>query len=192
MGIRSEPSSRLLWLKSINGCQAWISFERDTRITCSSMTLHSSLFKAALARFCSGITVVTASTPDGVRGMTVTAFSSLSLAPPLILVCVSNNGRMNQALGTSSSFGVSVLAEDQAGISAFYAGKGPREKAPDIEALGQAMVVTGAIAQLECSLASRHEGGDHTIYVGRVEQCRMAEGAPLLYFCGDYRTLQER
>jgi flavin reductase (DIM6/NTAB) family NADH-FMN oxidoreductase RutF len=156
------------------------------------MTIHSSLFKAALARFCSGIAVVTALTPDGVRGMTVTAFSSLSLTPPLILVCVANNGRMNRALATSLRFGVSILAEDQAEISSFYAGKGVRDKIPATEALGEAMVVTGAIAQLDCSLASRHEGGDHTIYVGRVEQCRMAEGAPLLYFCGDYRALQER
>lgn len=157
----------------------------------TATTIHASLFKAALARFCSGVTVITVSTPDGVHGMTATAFSSLSLTPPLVLVCVANNARMNQALARSLRFGVSILAEDQSAISAFYAGKGVREKVPDTQALGAAVVMTGAIAQLECSLASRHEGGDHTIYVGRVEACRVNEGAPLTYFCGAYRTLRE-
>jgi flavin reductase (DIM6/NTAB) family NADH-FMN oxidoreductase RutF len=84
---------------------------------------------------------------------------------------------------------VSILAEEQSNVSAFFAGGGARDKVPDTEPLGSAFVVHGAIAQLECRLASRHEEGDHTIYVGRVETCRVSEGAPLLYFSGTYGAM---
>ncbi|HKP78859.1 MAG TPA: flavin reductase family protein [Phenylobacterium sp.] len=147
-------------------------------------------FKAALGRFCSGVTVVTARTAEGVRGMTATAFSSLSLRPPQILLCIANSAKMSQALAQTQHFGVSILAEDQSDISAFFAGGGVRDKVPDTEPLGGAFVVHGAIAQLECRLASRHDEGDHTIYVGRVEACRVGDGAPLLYFSGTYGALQ--
>lgn len=148
-------------------------------------------FKAALSRFCSGITIITTLTSEGVRGMTATAFSSLSLRPPQILLCITNSAKMSRAIAEARHFGVSILAENQSNISAFFAGGGVRDKVPDMEALGEVFVVKGAIAQLECRLASCHDEGDHTIYVGRVEACRVSEGAPLLYFSGAYCSLKQ-
>jgi len=152
-------------------------------------------FRAALGRFASGVTVITVETAAGeVHGMTASAFCSVSLRPPLILVCIDHLAETYLHLRERRQFGVSMLKEDQDAISEFFADP---ERSPDAgHRLGiqyRAMksgtpVLAKALGNLDCSVVSAYEAGDHTIFVGAVREVMVGEGAPLLYFRGRYRA----
>lgn len=151
-------------------------------------------FRRALSRFPSGVTVVTLHDGRGRDcGMTVAAFSSLSLDPPLVLVCIGDDATVAGDVATAGHFAVSVLAEDQVEIARRFAGSdGDRFAGTAISrgASGLALL-TGAAAHIECAIVARHRGGDHTIVVGEVLSATAAEDArPLVYERGDYRRLQ--
>jgi flavin reductase (DIM6/NTAB) family NADH-FMN oxidoreductase RutF len=151
------------------------------------------LFRHALSAFPSGITVVTVRDAAGVdHGMTVSAFCSLSLIPPLVLVCIGHDATIAGAVAAADCFGVSVLADDQLELSRRFA-------EPDADRFdglqvtrGQLKValVPGALAHLECRITARHEGGDHTIVVGEVIVARGHDGRPLVYHRGTYHRLE--
>lgn len=150
-------------------------------------------FKDALAAWASGVSVVTAADGDLVYGLTVSSFSSLSLDPPLILVCLANSNRLPAMIQEAGAFAVSILDRTQEQASNFFASRG-REPSSDLEALGcrrtesGAPVVDGAMGWLACSVHESMEQGDHTIFVGRVvEATANPEGEPLLYFRRAYR-----
>ncbi len=160
-------------------------------------------FKAALGRFCSGVTVVTVTDEEGDHAMTASAFSSLSLEPPLVLVCVKKNGNMHTRLSKADGFAVNLLDEAQESVSnrfaGWWAGEGskwadlPVEPAPT----SKAPWIGGSLASLDCTVHERLDGGDHTIFVGRVQDVRVDDRpreslAPLLYFAGQYRALAAR
>lgn len=152
-------------------------------------------FKAALSCWCSGVSVVTTRAPGGLMyGLTVSSFSSLSLDPPLILVCVDNRNRMAAMVAESQGFAVSILGSDQQPASNYFArpGREPSEDFTVVEgdwtASGQP-VVKGALAWLACTLHQAVEAGDHTILIGRVTETHAGEGAPLLYYKRAYRTV---
>lgn len=155
--------------------------------------MDPSTFRAALARFASGITVVTARDADGRDvGMTVSAFSSLSLNPPLILVCIDRGASVGPVFEACTAFAVNVLDEMQEPLSRRFAEKDV-DRFEGIACsrgrLGSALL-DGALAQLECSVHARYEGGDHTILVGAVESAAMRDGHPLMYYRGGYRRLE--
>ncbi|MFJ7149433.1 flavin reductase family protein [Streptomyces sp. NPDC100445] len=166
-------------------------------------------FRAAMSRLAAGVVLVTAQEPPldpddpgapGAEdvGMTATAFMSVSLDPPLVLVGLREGSRMDDLLAEQPLWGVSVLAESQRHIASRFAMKGrisDRLLFADIphvrgEATG-APLAGGALATLECRTEQRVAAGDHTLVVGRVLTARMppAEGGPLLYFRGGYRQL---
>lgn len=160
-------------------------------------------FRAALARLAAGVVLVTAHDPDdGPRGedvgMTATAFLSVSLDPPLVLVSVRNDSRMDDLLARHPLWAVSVLSESQRHIAGRFAMKGrisDRLLFEDIpcergEASG-APLVRGALAVLECRTEQRVEAGDHTLVIGRVLTAAApgTESGPLAYFRGRYRRL---
>lgn len=156
------------------------------------MPVDPSTFRAALGRFASGITIVTARDADGRDvGMTVSAFSSLSLNPPLILVCVDHGASVSPVLETATAFAVNVLSEDQEPVSRRFA---EREVdrfdgvAYERGQLGVALL-SGALAHLECRTATRHVAGDHTILIGEVVATEVHEGNPLLYYRSGYGRL---
>ena len=158
-------------------------------------------FKAALGRFASGVTVVTLGGAED-HGMTASAFCSLSLDPPLVLVCVKTGNTTHGKLIASKGFGVNILGRDQVHLSNRFAGWGAapdQDKWADLDiqrgTVSGAPLITGALAHLDCSLYGTQDGGDHTIFIGRVEN---AEGfgdrdslEPLLYFAGGYRGVGE-
>jgi flavin reductase (DIM6/NTAB) family NADH-FMN oxidoreductase RutF len=157
-------------------------------------------FRAALGRFASGVTVITVPTSDGgVHGMTASAFCSVSLRPPLVLVCVDHLAETYLHLSEHCCFGVSVLKEDQEALSEFFADP---ERNPDAayrlgisyQQMRSGMpVLTDALANLDCSVVAAHAAGDHTIFVGQVNEVATQEGAPLLYSRGRYaRALVEQ
>lgn len=156
------------------------------------MNVDPSLFKQALGQFASGITVVTTRDAGGsLRGLTVSAFCSLSLDPPLVLVCIDDRAESNGAFEESGVFGVSVLADGQEEIARRFAQQADKFGMADLETgrLGVALV-KGALAQIECRLHAAHDGGDHTIYVGEVVRLAVRPGRPLLYHGGAYGRLE--
>lgn len=156
------------------------------------MPLDTAVFRASLARFASGVTVLTTRGRDGRDfGMTATAFSSLSLDPPLVLVCVDRGASMAPALSEATHLAIHVLSADQEALSRQFAlkegdrfaGVGVTRGADDVPLL------SGALVQLECRISQRHEGGDHAIIVCEVLGAEVADGDPLLYFRGRYARL---
>lgn len=150
-------------------------------------------FRQALSQFAAGVTVVTTRTADGRPfGLTVTAFCSLSLDPPLVLVSIDNRSEAHEGF-EAGAFAVSVLAEGQEDVSRRCAVPGPLkfEACPYETGSSGLLLVQGALAHLECRVSARIPGGDHTIYVGLVEEARIRPGRPLVYFGRGYRRLAE-
>jgi 3-hydroxy-9,10-secoandrosta-1,3,5(10)-triene-9,17-dione monooxygenase reductase component len=156
------------------------------------MTVDARHFRQALGQFATGITVVTTRDREGrPLGLTVSSFCSVSLHPPLVLVCVDARSETHTAFAESGVFGVSILAEGQDGISEGFARAG-RAKFADIEMVAGergAALVPGALAHIECALAAAHPAGDHTIYVGKVLSLTVRPGRPLVYHGGAYHPL---
>jgi flavin reductase (DIM6/NTAB) family NADH-FMN oxidoreductase RutF len=151
------------------------------------------LFRAVLGRFASGITVITTRDADGTpHGMTVSAFSSLSLDPPLVLVCIANEATMAPLMARTHSFAVNILSAGQEAVSRRFAGKFDDRFAGigyhDGE-LGDP-VLEDVLAWMQCRIVARHDAGDHVIVVGQVEQAGATDGKPLLYYRGGYATLE--
>ncbi len=151
-------------------------------------------FRAALGRFASGVTIITVETPAGeVYGMTASAFCSVSLRPPLVLVCIDHLAETYLHIRERRRFGVSVLKEEQEALSEFFAD--PERNHDAAYRLGVKYrpmqsgtpVLQNTLANLDCSVVHDYEGGDHTIFVGEVREVTVAEGSPLLYFRGRYR-----
>ena len=154
-------------------------------------TIDQSAFRQALSQFASGVTVVATLDDKGrPQGLTVSSFCSVSLEPPLVLVCVDNRSETHQGFLGSRLFGVSVLAEDQQEVSQRFATLGPDKNDFAFErgSCG-APLVPRALAHIECRLHSAHEGGDHRIYVGEVIRLATNPGRPLLYHAAGYRRL---
>ncbi|HEY3134820.1 MAG TPA: flavin reductase family protein [Blastocatellia bacterium] len=156
------------------------------------MPIDKDQFRKAMSRFASSVTVVTSGSSDGdPRGITVSAFCSLSLDPPLVLVCIDKRASFHQVLSEGGHFAVNILSEEQEIVSRRFASRGVDR----FDGIGYKNGVTGApvlddvIAHLECVVKQCHSGGDHTIFVGQVEAAETADGKPLAYFQGGYSRL---
>jgi flavin reductase (DIM6/NTAB) family NADH-FMN oxidoreductase RutF len=153
-------------------------------------------FREAMGRFATGVTVITVDDRGQVRGMTANAFTSVSLDPLLVLVCVDHKAQTHAHLQARKRFGVNVLADEQRAIAEYYAN--PQRTYEEAEQDAGARfdrterhtpVLQGAIAYLECRLETAQDAGDHTIFIAQVEEVRVREGNPLLYFGGNYCKL---
>jgi flavin reductase (DIM6/NTAB) family NADH-FMN oxidoreductase RutF len=150
-------------------------------------------FREVLGRWASGVTIVTSRSGERVHGMTVSAFSSVSLEPPLVLVCADKSSDTCTLIRESGVFAVNILARGQDALSRRFAAKQDEDRR--FEGLAVERAVTGApllggLASLDCTLVASHDAGDHVIYVGRVEALRLRPDAePLLYYHGAYRGL---
>ena len=153
-------------------------------------------YRNALGRFATGVTVVTVSSGDGgVFGMTANSFTSVSLVPPQVLVCVGEKARTLAMLHLAGRFGVTVLGASQQPVSDYFA-FGPQDPEEGVR-LGVRFrtsdrgtpLLEGGLATLDCRVVAAHLSGDHTIFVGEVEDYSWAEGDPLVYFAGQYRKL---
>lgn len=150
-------------------------------------------FRAVLGRFATGVTILTARDEGGRdHGMTVSAFSSLSLQPPLVLACIERTTDMFTVIATAAHFGVSILGEGQEALSRRFA-----EDMPDrfegtgfTRAENGVILIDDALAHMQCRVVSRHEAGDHVIIVGEVERADVSRGNPLLYYRGGYTQLE--
>jgi flavin reductase (DIM6/NTAB) family NADH-FMN oxidoreductase RutF len=159
------------------------------------MSLSTSDFRKAMGCFATGVTIITIDQDGEVHGMTANAFTAVSLDPVLMLVCVDQRARTHAHLHERKRFGVNVLSGDQQAISEYYAGSSETHQHP--ETAGARFdrtehgtpVLQGALAYLECRLHSTQTAGDHTIFIAEVEQVKVRDGDPLLYFRSRYRDI---
>lgn len=149
-------------------------------------------FRRALGRFASGVTVITTRDASGRKhGITVSAFCSVSLAPPLVLICIDKHTGSHHAFEENEFFAVNILREDQQHYSDRFASHLP-DKFDGIEFTENAdgiPVLKDALVNLECRRVNAHDSGDHTIYVGEIKRATVTDGDPLIYFHGNYRKL---
>jgi flavin reductase (DIM6/NTAB) family NADH-FMN oxidoreductase RutF len=153
-------------------------------------------FRQALGQFATGVTVVTVEyQPGKIHGMTANAFTSVSLEPLLVLVCVDHRALMLPFLHEQKRFGVSVLKEHQQALAEFFAQPGQNEDAEDrlnirfrLSPSGIPMI-DDTLARLSCRVVHSYVSGDHTVFFGEVETVDVSEGQPLLFFRGRYRQL---
>jgi flavin reductase (DIM6/NTAB) family NADH-FMN oxidoreductase RutF len=147
-------------------------------------------FRRTLGMFATGVTVITTRAGEQVHGMTVNAFMSVSLEPPLVLISVDRRARMNMLLHEGAHYGISVLAAEQELLSDHFAGRARQNvPEPQFDVVHDTPLVQGAIAHLVARVVRSYWGGDHSLFLGQVEYARYAQGRPLLFLGGKYERL---
>jgi flavin reductase (DIM6/NTAB) family NADH-FMN oxidoreductase RutF len=158
------------------------------------MPIDKTELRRVMGHFPTGVTVVTTVSKAGkLYGLTANSFTSVSLVPPLVLVCVDKRAESYQCFEESKCYTVNFLADDQEDLSRRFATTGVDK----FEGVGyrmganQAPILNGVLAYLECKVVGAYDGGDHTIYVGEIEQADTREAKPLLFYRGGYRSLAD-
>ncbi len=161
------------------------------------MNLDSSLFRQTLGEFMTGVAVCTSARGSVRRAMTANAITSVSLDPPLVLICVGARRSIHDLIRDAGCFAINILGEHQQAVAQYFAGAPP---SPLIEehnrlfglpfhsAITGAPILSGCLAAIDCTLFATYPGGDHSIYVGKVEHLELATEPrdPLLYFRSRY------
>jgi flavin reductase (DIM6/NTAB) family NADH-FMN oxidoreductase RutF len=154
------------------------------------MPITQEEFRSALSRFASGVTVVTTKDVTGrLHGITVSAFCSVSLDPPLILVCIEKSAGSHHVFNESGVFVVNILSSGQRELSDRFASQIENrfegvEMSLNIDGIP---VLSNCLANLECRVKYTADGGDHSIFIGEVDKAVVHEGDPLIYFRSEYR-----
>ncbi len=157
--------------------------------------VDSRSFRTVMGQFATGVTVITLNAGGRLRGMTANSFTSVSLDPPLLLVCVDRHASLHDLIDEAGGFAVNILAEDQIEVSRIFAARGehntPMAGVPHRLSGRGAPILDGVIAWVDCRVEHTYPGGDHTIVVGRVESMGMErpEAPPLVFAAGQYRLL---
>ena len=157
------------------------------------MPVSSADFRSALSRFASGVTVVT--TKDATErsfGITVSAFCSVSLDPPLVLICIEKITGSHHAFEESGRFTINILSDSEVHLSEHFASLLEDKFAGVDYAVDEhgIPILTGSIATLQCRLFKTLDGGDHSIFLGEVEHVIVRDAEPLIYYKGGYRHIQ--
>ena len=155
------------------------------------MPVDDAQFKLALSHFASGVTIVTTEHDGKPFGMTVASFASLSLRPPLVLVCIEKAAQTHDAIAAAGRFGVNILEQKQSELSGRFASR-IEDKFAGVETrrgkLGVPLLAN-ALTTIECRVHAHLPGGDHSIFVGEVEHIHSSEGTPLIYYRSGYHRL---
>ena len=157
------------------------------------MPVSSADFRSALSRFASGVTVVTTkNAAEKQFGITVSAFCSVSLDPPLVLICIEKTAGSHHAFTESGRFTVNILAENEIHLSEHFASLvEDKFKSIDFAVDEHGIpILSGSIANLQCRLFKELDGGDHSIFLGEVEHVIVRDAEPLIYFKSGYRRIQ--
>lgn len=153
-------------------------------------------FRRTLGHLATGVTIVTTRIDGGTHGMTANAVVSVSLNPPLILVCLDRRARMTGYVAASGRFGINLLRESQAPVSRYFARSWRSPQPPEhrFEEWAGVPYLAGSLGALSCRVAQQIDGGDHVIVIARVVGLRLDDptGAPLLFYRGKYAALTER
>jgi flavin reductase (DIM6/NTAB) family NADH-FMN oxidoreductase RutF len=136
--------------------------------------------------------VVTTIQNDKIHGMTASAFLSVSLEPPLVLVSVDKRAHLHAMLATGKRYGVSILKANQADYSQHFAGFGAADLKPEFIWTDNMPLLKNALGHVIARVVDAHEAGDHTLFIGQVEHLAWGDGEPLLYFSGQYGGFQRQ
>jgi len=160
-----------------------------------SLSVSQAELKDVYARWATGVTIVTARAGDRIHGMTVSAFTEVSLEPPLVLVCIDRTTNTQHVIAEGGCFAVNILARGQEALAQRFASNGAEDRRfSDLQcATGAtgAPLLAGSVASLDCRLETAHEAGDHIIYVGEVVELQLSDGDPLLFYNRGYCGLAE-
>jgi flavin reductase (DIM6/NTAB) family NADH-FMN oxidoreductase RutF len=163
------------------------------------MPFDPALFRQVLGRFATGVTVITICKDNVKHGMTANAFSSVSLNPPLILVSVDKKADMHGYMMEAEAFCVNILPEHRRPWSDWWAGKAPKDQDQFVD-IPHSAKVTGSpvlddcLGYIDCKVWARYEGGDHTLFLGEVQEAAINPDPalkPLLFFASKYHKLHE-
>ena len=148
-------------------------------------------FKLAMSHFASGVTIVTTEHEGRTYGMTVASFASLSLRPPLVLVCIERAVKTHDAIASAGKFAVNILEQGQAEISNRFASRIEDKFAGVATRRGELGVplLDSSLTSIECSVREHLPGGDHSIFVGAVQHVHASEGTPLIYYRSGYHRI---
>ena len=168
---------------------------KEDRITSQPVRLAEA-FRDIMANFAAGVTVVTSYSEGRHHGLTVSAFTSVSLVPPLVLICIDHASHSIHALKAAKGFTVNLLREGTADLAIRFASKDPDKfrglaiQAPEYEGAGR-LLPSHSFAGLECRTVETAEAGDHTVFIGQVENAFIYQPItpPLLYWQRDFRRL---
>jgi len=150
-----------------------------------------------MGQFATGVTIVTTRLGDHLHGRTANAFTSVSLEPLLVLVCLDKKGDTHDLVQKSGIYAVNILSEEQEELSRLFARKDPDsshrlDSVPHRYAATGAPIIEGCLAYLDCRVVDAVDAGDHTIFLGKVEEAAVnADGRPLLFFRGRYCRLAD-
>lgn len=147
------------------------------------------IFRDAMGKFATGITVVTIKYKDKIFGMTVNAFMSISLNPKLIAISIGENARMYEDLQQTKKFGVSILHANQQDLSILFAQHDAEDEDVDYIFQGDIPVIQGSLARLSCHVKEMVKAGDHMIFIAEVTELTVHQGEPILYADGEYRHI---
>ena len=156
------------------------------------MPIEKNELRRVLGHFATGVTVITTLRKSGeLHGLTANAFTSVSLIPPLVLVCVDKKAERYPCFEESGVYTVNILASDQEDLSRRFAVSGGQKFEGVSYRIGAngAPILSGTIGYIECKVAYACDGGDHTLYLGEVQQAETREAKPLLFFRGGYREI---
>lgn len=160
-----------------------------------SAFVDPSTFCAVLGHSPCGVSVVTARDADGCsHGITVSSYASLSFDPPLMLICIDARSRIHPVLSVARSFAVNILSADQESLARQFSSRADDRFAGVSCSLGKSgdLLISDALAFLECRLVDAVRAGDHTIFIGAVSAAGAREGTPLLRYCGAYTEPRTR
>ena len=148
------------------------------------------LFRDAMGKFATGVTVILTETEGTEHGMTANAFMSVSLDPMLVVISIKENARMLEKIKSSQKFSVNILSHNQEEISKIFAGQ-IKDQEVQFDYLADLPVIPGALAQVACKVSAEHVEGDHTLFIGLVQDIKVTDGNPLLFYAGKYRALEQ-
>ncbi|MGM8366545.1 flavin reductase family protein [Virgibacillus sp. W0181] len=156
--------------------------------------MDNRLFRDAMGKFATGITIVTMNDQKESIGMTVNAFMSVSLEPKLIAISIGHTASKYTKFQKAKHFGVSVLAKEQQDIAMIFAKQKEKDREIEYETLEHIPVIKDAILNLSCQVTNSVEAGDHTIFIAEVTNLKINEKdqLPVLYFNGQYQTIQSK
>jgi flavin reductase (DIM6/NTAB) family NADH-FMN oxidoreductase RutF len=149
-------------------------------------------FRKALRSFTTGVTVITVAKPDGMHAMTASSFASVSLDPQLVLFCVAKTANAHPLLSGLDCYAINLLAESQSYFANYFANRLPEKIEPDYRMMHGCPVLNESMGYFLCKKWAEYDGGDHTIFVGRVFDLARTDEKPLVCSRGRFHGLGAR
>ncbi|WP_374724245.1 flavin reductase family protein [Calidifontibacillus erzurumensis] len=144
------------------------------------------LFRNAMGKFATGVTVITTKVDEHIHGMTANAFMSVSLNPRLVAISISEKAKMLEKINNSKRFVVNILSNEQKNLSMHFAGQLIEGVSVEFETIDDIPVIKNALANIICNVKSAYVEGDHTVFIGEVTELKLTDGEPLAFFEGKY------